>query len=101
MAPCGHPSRRRRTHRGSPSCTLGTMPTARDLAARGLMRARRMIRAPRTVDPFSTAEPLSRLFGLDRGQPIDRFYIERFLQAKSDLIRGHVLEVGGRDYTER
>jgi SAM-dependent methyltransferase len=46
-------------------------------------------------------EPVSRTFGLDRGQPIDRFYIERFLESKAALITGRVLEIGGRDYTDR
>jgi SAM-dependent methyltransferase len=52
-------------------------------------------------DTFTRTEPVSRKFGFDRGTPIDRFYIERFLQSKSALIRGRVLEVGDRTYTER
>lgn len=43
--------------------------------------------------------PVSRVFGLDRGKPIDRHYIEKFLLANAPLIRGSVLEVGGLDYT--
>lgn len=45
--------------------------------------------------------PVSRTFGLDRGTPIDRYYIDRFLQENSDLIRGRVLEVGDATYTRR
>jgi hypothetical protein len=45
-------------------------------------------------------EPVSTQFGLDRGRPIDRFYIERFLTANKDLIRGRVLEVQERTYTD-
>lgn len=45
--------------------------------------------------------PLSREFGYDRGQPVDRYYIEAFLAASSDRVRGRVLEVGDRGYTER
>jgi SAM-dependent methyltransferase len=45
--------------------------------------------------------PLSREFGYDRGRPVDRYYIEAFLAASSPLIRGRVLEIGDRDYTER
>jgi SAM-dependent methyltransferase len=40
--------------------------------------------------------PISTSFGFDRGQPIDRYYIEKFLRRHgeaSDLIRGRVLEV--------
>jgi SAM-dependent methyltransferase len=44
-------------------------------------------------------KPFSRAFGSDRGQPIDRYYIDRFLAANADLIRGHVLEIGGPDCT--
>ena len=38
--------------------------------------------------------------GCDRGKPIDRHYTERALADCSELVRGRVLEVGGRDYTE-
>ncbi|MRR49784.1 MAG: methyltransferase domain-containing protein [Rhodocyclaceae bacterium] len=46
-------------------------------------------------------EPLSRQFGFDRGQPIDRHYIEAFLAANAAEIRGEVLEVGSPAYTHR
>ena len=46
-------------------------------------------------------EPVSRTFGFDRGQPIDRFYIERFLTAHRADIRGRVLELGDDTYTRR
>ncbi len=46
-------------------------------------------------------EPVSRVFGLDRGVPIDRYYIEGFLSDNADRIRGRVLEIGDRTYTER
>lgn len=45
--------------------------------------------------------PLSRRFGYDRGTPIDRFYIERFLASQAELIRGRVLEVGDNTYTKQ
>jgi SAM-dependent methyltransferase len=43
--------------------------------------------------------PLSYHFGYDRGQPIDRYYIEDFLQCSSPDIQGRVLEIGDRSYT--
>ncbi len=46
-------------------------------------------------------EPISRVFGTDRGQPIDRYYIEQFLSAHASDIRGHVLEVGDDAYTRK
>src|SRR6476659_5842329 len=49
--------------------------------------------------PLEGLEPVSRIFGFDRGRPIDRFYIERFLEAHRDDVRGHVLEVAEPTYT--
>jgi SAM-dependent methyltransferase len=46
-------------------------------------------------------EPLSRKFGYDRGQPVDRYYIEQFLARHADDIRGRVLEIGDDAYTRR
>jgi SAM-dependent methyltransferase len=45
--------------------------------------------------------PISLDFGFDRGQPIDRYYMERFLGANADDIRGSVLEIGDNTYTRR
>jgi SAM-dependent methyltransferase len=44
-------------------------------------------------------EPVSRHYGYDRGNPIDRYYIERFLRANAADIRGRVLEVGEDMYS--
>jgi SAM-dependent methyltransferase len=43
--------------------------------------------------------PVSRHFGYDRGQPIDRHYIEDFLSRHADDIHGRVLEIGDDTYT--
>ena len=45
--------------------------------------------------------PVSRNWGYDRGTPVDRPYIERFLETHADDIRGVVLEVQENDYTTR
>src|SRR5215212_11298852 len=45
--------------------------------------------------------PISPNFGLDRGVPIDRYYIENFLAHWSGDIRGRVLEIGDNSYTQR
>jgi SAM-dependent methyltransferase len=45
--------------------------------------------------------PISRDFGTDRGLPIDRYYIEKFLERHAADIRGSVLEVGDSVYTRR
>jgi SAM-dependent methyltransferase len=46
-------------------------------------------------------EPVSAVFGLDRGTPIDRWYIERFLDGQRARIRGRALEVGDATYLQR
>lgn len=54
-----------------------------------LMRFGRMVRL----------RPLGQGFGGDRGKPIDRYYIERFLSSHASDIRGRVLEIGWDKYT--
>jgi hypothetical protein len=43
--------------------------------------------------------PLSSEAGVDRGQPIDRYFIEQFLEANRHLVRGACLEVKDNAYT--
>jgi len=45
--------------------------------------------------------PFSRCWGLDRGTPVDRYYIERFLAENAADIQGRVLEIGDNVYTLR
>lgn len=45
-------------------------------------------------------EPVSRQFGFDRGKPVDRWYIERFLEQHRADVRGAVLEVAESTYTQ-
>jgi glycosyltransferase involved in cell wall biosynthesis len=45
--------------------------------------------------------PISPSFGFDRGLPVDRYYIERFLARNASEIVGRVLEVGDNEYTRR
>lgn len=40
-------------------------------------------------------------FGFHYGTSIDRYYIERFLAAHAECIRGRVAEIGGDEYTRR
>ena len=46
-------------------------------------------------------DPVSRDFGVGRGMPVDRYYIEKFLAERSALIRGEVLEISEDTYTRR
>ncbi len=48
-----------------------------------------------------TTTPISRDFGYHRGEPIDRYFMHKFLAQNSDAIRGRVLEIGDREYTRR
>jgi SAM-dependent methyltransferase len=45
--------------------------------------------------------PFSAHFGSERGQPVDRYYIENFLAQHAADIHGRVLEVGDATYTRR
>jgi SAM-dependent methyltransferase len=45
--------------------------------------------------------PISRSFGYNRGLPVDRYYIERFLNVQAADVRGRVLEIGDNSYTYR
>jgi hypothetical protein len=50
--------------------------------------------------PVLPDEPVSRTFGFERGKPVDRWYIERFLAEHAGDVRGRVLEVAERTYTQ-
>jgi hypothetical protein len=49
---------------------------------------------------LKTKKPISSRYGLDRGTPIDRYYIEEFLQSNKDYIKGHCLEILTNGYTK-
>jgi SAM-dependent methyltransferase len=51
--------------------------------------------------PARRLEPISSKFGYDRGKPIDRHYIEAFLDYVQKDIRGKCLEVTDDAYTKR
>jgi SAM-dependent methyltransferase len=63
-------------------------------------RLRRLAR-PARLGTLRRTSPLSHDFGYDRGTPLDRYYIERFLWSHRSQIRGRVLEVKDSTYTER
>ena len=65
-----------------------------------IRRWRRRQPTEREALGLSRLEPVSRTFGFDRGKPVDRWYIERFLAAHADDVRGRVLEVAETTYTQ-
>ena len=56
---------------------------------------------PVDVMGLRRVQPVSRSFGFDRGTPIDRYYIERFLEKYRAMIRGNVLEIADSSYSRR
>lgn len=69
----------------------------------------RNIRAPlmRIIHPmkgyflFPATSPLSHKYGFDRGTPIDRYYIDQFLNAHRQYIQGVCLEIEDTTYIKR
>lgn len=65
---------------------------------------RRSAAGPFTPDRWGAlagANPFSDRFGMDRGTPIDRVFIEAFLSQHTHLVRGRLLEVGDDVYSRR
>jgi hypothetical protein len=70
------------------------------LAPEQRRRLRRYAR-PAWLGSLRRTTPLSENWGFDRGTPIDRHYIESFLQDWRRDIRGDVLEIRDSGYTDR
>jgi len=78
----------------------GTMMRLRQLAkaTRGAV-TRRLV--PIDAATLTRPTPVSRCFAMDRGTPIDRYYIEKFLSRHASLIAGDVMEIGGAEYIRK
>src|SRR3954469_4773203 len=63
-------------------------------------RLHRLLR-PAWLGTLRRLTPLSQQWGADRGTPMDRYYVQRFLDAHRGDIRGRVLEVKDAEYTRR
>jgi SAM-dependent methyltransferase len=50
---------------------------------------------------FARTRPVSADFGWDRGKPLDRVYIDEFLEASRADVRGRALEIGDSSYCRR
>jgi SAM-dependent methyltransferase len=59
------------------------------------------LRKPVVFDNLADTNPVSRDFGLSRGIPIDRFYIESFLKSYASDVKGIVLEIAENTYTKK
>ena len=66
-----------------------------------LSRAVKFRRRPVWFGTIGRTRPYGLQWGYDRGTPIDRWYIERFLAAHQADVKGRVLEVKDSGYTDR
>jgi peptidoglycan/xylan/chitin deacetylase (PgdA/CDA1 family)/SAM-dependent methyltransferase len=57
--------------------------------------------APVEFADLRRTSPIARNWGYERGTPVDRYYIEAFLDRCKDDVHGAVLEVQEADYTAR
>lgn len=77
-------------------------PWHRSVEARRRLRRRvRRLMHPVWMGTLRRTTPVSALWGYDRGRPVDRYYIERFLTRYGEDIRGRVLEVKDSTYTKQ
>jgi SAM-dependent methyltransferase len=58
-------------------------------------------RRPLDLGALRRTTPIDPNWGFERGTPIDRLYVERFIGARAGDIRGRVLEIAAPDYTNR
>jgi SAM-dependent methyltransferase len=58
-------------------------------------------RRPPKLGDLRRVTPIDPNWGFERGTPIDRVYVERFVGAHARDIRGRVLEIAAPDYTTR
>jgi SAM-dependent methyltransferase len=61
---------------------------------------RRRRRPPKLGD-LRRVTPIDPNWGYERGTPIDRAYVERFIGGHASDVRGRVLEIAAPDYTSR
>lgn len=69
------------------------------IKARALLNRVVFKRSDKYFTPIRSLKPISRKFGFDRGNPIDRYWIESFLHTNAKYIRGRVLEITDSKYT--
>lgn len=62
---------------------------------------RQLIAAPSLLLHLARGRPVSHRWGYDRGMPVDRYYIEQFLDEHRADVTGRVLEVKSDDYARR
>lgn len=68
---------------------------------RGLYKSYKPATGAINLGSLNRTKPFSTQFGYDRGGPVDRYYIENFLEKNKSRIRGRALEIGDNEYTLR
>jgi SAM-dependent methyltransferase len=58
-------------------------------------------RRPPDLGDLRRVTPIDPNWGFERGTPVDRYYVERFVGGHASDIRGRVLEIAAPDYTGR
>jgi SAM-dependent methyltransferase len=58
-------------------------------------------RRPPDLGDLRRVTPIDPNWGYERGTPVDRYYVERFVAGNASDIRGRVLEIAAPDYTRR
>jgi SAM-dependent methyltransferase len=56
---------------------------------------------PLDLGDLRRSTPIDANWGFERGTPIDRVYVERFVGSHAQDIRGRALEIAAADYTSR
>jgi len=79
------------------SCIMKISKKIRRIIKKGLKK----IKFKKYFIFIQKVKPYSSIFGLDRGTPIDRLYIERFLESHHTDIHSIVLEVSESTYTKK
>lgn len=67
------------------------------------MSFRRWLRrqvSPAWMGTLRRTAPISNGWGFDRGRPVDRYYIDSFIEMHGQDIRGRVLEILNTEYTD-
>ncbi len=75
-------------------------PLLRRLPPERRAQVRRVLQ-PAYLGALRRTRPLSERYGYDRGQPVDRYYIESFLASHRSDIRGVGLEIKNAGYLRR
>ena len=96
--------------RGGTPTIIAALTSWRRLVPELVKRPLRPVRAavldwrrsrPPDLGALRRTTPIDPNWGYERGTPIDRVYVERFVGSHATDIRGHILEIAAPDYTTR